>query len=207
MLIVHRMNVQVRLARAIALTVFLLLGCSDSDSPIYCFDSIDSSERAENITEQLIYSIYSEIRDLPGGTYVDKVVSGARGKMTINGAICHFCGNYPKRIIDVNVKMESYSRLPQKRNNTNGEVNWVEDNGFLTITDNGSPITFTIDDPYIYPSEGFYYCQHSFDDISDTITAFSASASTGNLWGSCPYTCSAFRPYGYIITGNGQFNF
>ncbi len=91
----------------------------------------------------------------------------------------------------------------------NGEVNYVEDNGILTITDNGSPINISIDDPYIYPSEGFYYCPHYTEDISDTITSLSASATSENLWYLCPYDyCSReVRPYGYLITGNGQFNF
>jgi hypothetical protein len=208
-LIIRKKYIQVRWVKAITLLATVLLGCSEFDSekpPIYCLDSIDSDEKADSITEEIIYSIYFEIRYLPNGTHVDKEVSGARGNMTINGFICIFC--YPT-VIDVNVKMENYSRLPQNRNDTNGEVNYVEDNGVLTITDRGSPITISIDDPYIYPSEGFHNCLHYTEDISDTITSLSASATSENLWYLCPYDyCSReVQPYGYIITDNGQFNF
>jgi hypothetical protein len=208
-LIDHKKYIQIRWVVVIAVIAMVLPGCTEFDSekpPIYCLDSIDDAKSAESITEQIIYSIYFEVRDLSNGTHVDKVVSGARGSMTINGYICIFC--YPT-VIDVSVNMESYSRLPQIRNDMNGVVNYVDDDGILEIADSGSPVAITIDDPYIYPSEGFHDCPLSFEDISDTIISLSASATSENLWYLCPgdYCSREVQPYGYIITENGQFNF
>lgn len=194
----------------------MLAACADDESPIYCLDTIDSGDDASVLTENLIRSIRREIQYLPAGNHENVVIPGARGTMTINGYVCIyecFYGGGPS--IDITVSMDGYANYPQIRNDINGDVYFVYSDYLLQMTDIGTQINYTIDDPYIYPDQGFYFCGHSFEDIDDTINSWSATMYSEDFWDICTYPyCGPLDepmiledPDGYIETSEGVFFF
>ena len=171
--------------------VLIVNGGDEDPNAVYCIYPIDSSSDARFVAGHIASAIAYGVDQLPDGTYHEEQVSGVRGTMTVSGIISRT--NYNDHSIIA--EMIRFSHVPQSdtdiRATISGVVNYSDNNGSITITDNGTNIN------YISNSVYSYNCANTEIDIYDSIISLYSNGASTDVW----------NQNGYITTENGTFNF